>query len=177
MGYWDMETLTSSGLLKDLSGNGNAGILSGTTSTGGKVGNAKSLNGTSDYISTSTNNFPSANITIDFWAYTQLPASTSIMIANPDDGFNRLNIHLPWQNNIVFWDFGNIDSGGRLFTNFDSSWLNRWNHYTFVSQFGKGMKIYVNSTVIANSNTSSTFTSGAKILDIGRYIPAGTYWN
>jgi hypothetical protein len=30
VGYWDMETLTSSGLLRDLSGNGNDGVFSGT---------------------------------------------------------------------------------------------------------------------------------------------------
>lgn len=41
VGYWDMESLTSSGLLKDLSGNGNDGVFSGTivpTSTGGYIG-------------------------------------------------------------------------------------------------------------------------------------------
>jgi hypothetical protein len=29
VGYWDMETLTGGGLLKDLSGYGNNGIISG----------------------------------------------------------------------------------------------------------------------------------------------------
>ena len=43
VGYWDMETLTSSGLLKDLSGNGNDGTFSGgmvasTALTGGVIG-------------------------------------------------------------------------------------------------------------------------------------------
>ena len=43
VGYWDMETLTSSGLLKDLSGNGNDGTFSGgmvatTALTGGIIG-------------------------------------------------------------------------------------------------------------------------------------------
>ncbi len=34
VGYWDMETLTSSGLLKDLSGNGNDGTCYNGTSSG-----------------------------------------------------------------------------------------------------------------------------------------------
>ncbi|MDD2916702.1 MAG: LamG domain-containing protein, partial [Candidatus Gracilibacteria bacterium] len=47
-GYWDMETLTSSGLLKDLSGNGNDGVFSGGMSstgslTGGIVGRGMSF--------------------------------------------------------------------------------------------------------------------------------------
>ncbi|MDD2917154.1 MAG: LamG domain-containing protein, partial [Candidatus Gracilibacteria bacterium] len=55
VGYWDMETLTSSGLLKDLSGNGNDGVFSGGMSstgslTGGIVGKGMSFNGGANYI-------------------------------------------------------------------------------------------------------------------------------
>lgn len=49
VGYWDMETM-SGGKLMDLSGNGNDGTMSGTTSSGGKLGNGRSFNGVSDYI-------------------------------------------------------------------------------------------------------------------------------
>ena len=49
VGYWDMETLTGT-MLKDLSGKGNDGTMTGTTSVSGKVGNARSFNGTSDYV-------------------------------------------------------------------------------------------------------------------------------
>lgn len=49
VGYWDMETLTGT-MLKDLSGKGNDGTFSGTTNVSGRVGNARSFNGTSDSI-------------------------------------------------------------------------------------------------------------------------------
>lgn len=50
VGYWDMETFGSDGKLSDLSGNGNSGTPVGTTTVTGKNGNARSFNGTSDYI-------------------------------------------------------------------------------------------------------------------------------
>ena len=52
--YWDMETI-SNGLLKDFSKNGNDARIHGTTSVGGKIGNARSFNGISDYTVTSSN--------------------------------------------------------------------------------------------------------------------------
>lgn len=70
VGYWDMETL-SGGLLRDLSGNGNNGSMSGTMSASGKVGYAKSFDGVSDYIE-----FPdsdkldvSTELSISGWMY------------------------------------------------------------------------------------------------------------
>ena len=67
-----METLTSAGLLKDLSGKGNDGVLSGTTNMSGKVGNARSFNGVSDYMDIGTSSLigsGSAPFTTSFWIY------------------------------------------------------------------------------------------------------------
>jgi hypothetical protein len=50
---YDMETLLPDGRLKDLSGNGNHGTMTGTTDVTGKVGRARAFNGTTDYISSS----------------------------------------------------------------------------------------------------------------------------
>src|SRR5207249_7874683 len=47
---YDMENLTADGKMKDLSGNGNHGTIFGTTETAGKVGRARSFNGTGDKI-------------------------------------------------------------------------------------------------------------------------------
>jgi Concanavalin A-like lectin/glucanases superfamily/Domain of unknown function (DUF2341)/Fibrinogen beta and gamma chains, C-terminal globular domain len=46
--YWDMDE--SSGDILDSSGNDNTGIVTGTTVVGGKYGNGRSFNGSSDYV-------------------------------------------------------------------------------------------------------------------------------
>jgi len=50
VGYWDMETLTSDGKLKDLSGNGNDGTLSWTTTWKSNNWQWQLLNDQKDYI-------------------------------------------------------------------------------------------------------------------------------
>src|SRR2546426_6678307 len=47
---YDMETLTGSGLMKDLSGHGNDGTVTGTTDVPGKVGRARQFDGVEDNI-------------------------------------------------------------------------------------------------------------------------------
>src|SRR2546428_11906692 len=49
---YDMETLTGSGLEKDLSGHGNHGTITGTTIVAGKVGRARHFGGSGDQIRT-----------------------------------------------------------------------------------------------------------------------------
>src|SRR5437773_1928879 len=47
---YDMETLSESGTMKDVSGNANHGVLTGTKDVSGKVGRARQFNGGSDKI-------------------------------------------------------------------------------------------------------------------------------
>src|SRR5207249_11494252 len=47
---YDLENLTADGKMKDLRGNGNHGTVFGTTDSEGKVGRARSFNGTGDKI-------------------------------------------------------------------------------------------------------------------------------
>src|SRR5207249_11160370 len=63
---YDMETLTGSGLQKDLSGHGNDGTITGTTIVNGKVGLAKHFNA-GDRISTSAISVPATDFTVAAW--------------------------------------------------------------------------------------------------------------
>src|SRR2546425_3544426 len=47
---YDMETLTADGKMKDFSGHGNDGTITGTTDVPGVVGRARSFNGVNDHI-------------------------------------------------------------------------------------------------------------------------------
>ncbi len=172
----------SGGEIAQLANYGNTGVSCGPSPSivNGKINNGRSFNGSTDYISTPLNGFPASmtDITISFWAN---PTSTSnnnqtiFLMANADDIANRLNIHLPWGGNI-YWDFGNINSGGRMSIWFNPAWLNTMAYWTFTAQSGVGMKIYRNGTLLATTTTSSTFTKGTKTLSLGAGSYSVYYW-
>ena len=70
---YDMETLTTDGKMKDLSGHGNHGTISGATDVAGIVGRARQFNGIADYVEVpdSSDLHVSGGITIAAWVYLQ----------------------------------------------------------------------------------------------------------
>src|SRR5881628_2079573 len=64
---YDMETLTGSGLQKDLSGHGNDGTITGTTIVGGKVGLARHFAGSGDRITAPAISVPATDFTVAAW--------------------------------------------------------------------------------------------------------------
>jgi hypothetical protein len=140
----------------------------------------KSFDGVDDYVNVDLNGLASlpaqagssTEITIEFWAKPVEAKITSVIMTNPDDSANRINIHFPWVGNLIMWDYGDINAGGRLTTEFQVQWYNEMAHWVFVSGID-GMKIYRNDRIIAESKTHSIFTKGDKTLDIGRGIGQG----
>ncbi len=63
---YDMETLTGTGLMKDLSGHGNDGTITGTTDVPGKVGRARHFNA-GDRITASPISVPALSFTVAAW--------------------------------------------------------------------------------------------------------------
>jgi len=63
---YDMETLTGSGLEKDLSGHGNDGTITGTTDIAGKVGRARHFNA-GDRITAPAISVPATDFTVAAW--------------------------------------------------------------------------------------------------------------
>ena len=171
VGLWHMNETSGTTTVSDSSGNSNTGTsVSSTNVTTGVLGNSRSFNGSSDSISTSLNGLPSSTntVTVEFWAYMASGLTNYQAIqASADDVANRFNIHLNW-GGTTYWDFGAYDGGGRLTATCDSSLLNKWVHWAFVSEGGVGQKIYINGVLVASDNTTSTFTKGAKTLYIGR---------
>src|SRR5438128_1202731 len=64
---YDMETLTGTGLMKDLSGHGNDGTITGTTDVLGKVGEAKHFDGSGDRITAPAISVPATDFTVAGW--------------------------------------------------------------------------------------------------------------
>lgn len=169
----DSETVNSYHFdyINDSSSNGNNLTQSGTVkNVDGKFSGAMRFE-ENGYLSGNLNglNASSNTITVSFWAnpvYTGNPIS--VMAATPDEATNRLNIHFPWSDGNVYWDYGNLTTTGRLVTKFNSSWYNQWAYYTFTSDTS-GMKMYRNGLLVNSSSSYSTFTKGTKKLVVGSF--------
>ncbi|MFA7654756.1 MAG: LamG domain-containing protein, partial [Candidatus Dojkabacteria bacterium] len=73
VGYWTLdETGGNLAYIRDSSGNNNHGTPTGTTYTSGKIGGARSFNGSSDSITTGTSARPSNNFTVETWFTTNV---------------------------------------------------------------------------------------------------------
>jgi len=94
-------------------------------------------------------------ITIAFWSWgdaAKLPRASSILEAYDAEGRRVLNIHLPWENQNVYWDAGRNAADG----NFDrvekpapaDATEGRWNHWAFVKNARTGvMSVYLNGSL------------------------------
>jgi general secretion pathway protein G len=107
--YWDMETLTSSGNLKDISGNGNDWTISWATSSWWKLWNARLFNWTSDYIDlpeSSIYNF-TAPFSISSWIKETKASWYSMIIENYHQSWivsgYQLGIGVTWIIWLTVW--------------------------------------------------------------------------
>ncbi len=102
VGWFDMETFSTSTTLADMSGYQVAGTVTGTTSVTGKVGKALSFNGTTDTVALSSpavNTTSGATTTVAFWMYwtgtgNQIPFGFNLydlFLSNAWFGFNTGN--------------------------------------------------------------------------------------
>lgn len=153
-----------------------------TTSQNGSPNGAYNFNGTNQYIEFTGGEdifgglSSLSNVTVSFWGRPTQVKDTSVIMASPDTTNNRLNIHMPFPGNIIYWDFGNISTTGRLsMSTFNAAWLNTWSLWTFTVESGVGMKIYRNGSVLASNATGHTFTPSSKSVLLGR-AASGTYW-
>ncbi|MFZ2226667.1 MAG: LamG-like jellyroll fold domain-containing protein, partial [Candidatus Moraniibacteriota bacterium] len=184
---------TSGTTASDSSGNSRNGTLTNFSNTTGQDALAGSgwtanngrwpkaspaglmFDGTDDkvVISSGLDGLPAttSDITLSFWVFQRVSNNNQAFAAIPDDGTNRFSIHLCYPGaggNKIFWDFGDTSGAGRLYADVCSSeWLNKWVHYTFVSQTGVGQKIYRNGVEVASDATAGTFTKGTKAFEIG----------
>ncbi len=150
-----------------------------TTGQNGQPNTAYNFNGTNASITVPLSNWPATMnaVTVNFWAKNvNSGAATSVLNATTDDPSNRFNLHFPWSDGAIYWDFGNLATTGRLQTTYNSAWYGTWTDWTFTSS-SAGMAIYRNGVSIASTTNYSTFSPGSKTLNIGAYPPGSTYWS
>ncbi|HEY3266619.1 MAG TPA: LamG-like jellyroll fold domain-containing protein [Armatimonadota bacterium] len=123
----------------------------------------------------------SQGITIQFWQkVTKAQEQSTIVLAN-DDSRNRINIHTPWSDGVVYWDFGDAAGAGRLAYTPPADITGTWQQFTFVAQpadpghgVSGAMAIYRNGVNEAAQPVAGRFTPYAADLSIGG-LPAGSF--
>ena len=113
---------------------------------------------------------PLTEVTIEFWQRVHSVRKQSPFSLEPDLTANRMQVHTPWENGIVYWDFGNISGNGRLTYTPPESLVGQWNHFAFVaSQSGNFMRIYRNGVLEAQKTGMDIREPGTFDLILGRY--------
>jgi putative endonuclease len=142
VGHWTFDGPDISGTrAKDSSGNNNHGTITGTTKVQGKLGQALSFNGTSDYIGMGNAGYiPAGTLTLSSWIYFD-----SDPLVNPPqvfiyrDGsyyfsYDGTGIWGQGDNKLIFAVIYD-DGEGAINWDFSTSWLpqaNRWYNLTVV---------------------------------------------
>ncbi len=107
-------------------------------------------------------------ITVEFWERLDAVQVSSACGLAPDDVSNRLNVHLPWSDGNVYWDFGDINAGGRLTYLNPGDLVGTWIHWAFeASQSGNFMRIYRNAVLVAEKAGMTPLTNGGTDLHLG----------
>jgi len=114
------------------------------------------------------NIIPTNEVTIEFWAYTTQTAQQSAFMQEPDSATNRFQAHLNYLTGLTYWDFGNINTSGRLAYFSPVGSLNHWTHYAFVASFsGNYMRIFTNGALFASKTGMTPCARGDFQLRLG----------
>ncbi len=188
IGYWRLDEGSGTNTV-DSSGHGNNGkllsspppawIASPAPIVVSDPGYGLHFNGSNSYadIPGFANVIPTSEITIEFWQRVAVLQNQSTLSVNPDNVTDRINVHVPWSDGSVYWDFGNIATAGRLSYTPSPSIIGTWNHFAFVaSQSGNYMAIYQNGVQVARKAGMTPFTRSGQHLILGA-IPSGVYFN
>jgi hypothetical protein len=98
-------------------------------------------------------NVPNTAVTVEFWQKVNAVANQSTFCANSFVIGSVFNAHVPYGDGKVYWDFGNISTGGRLSYTPPVSIVGSWQHFAFVVDGTTGfLSIYRNGVREAVTN-------------------------
>ncbi len=142
--------------------------------------------GTSNFIDVPGTSFNTvdSSVTISFWAYGDLnvlPKNNSIFEGRDINDKRKLNVHLPWSDNKIYWDAGNDGSGyDRIYKAASIEEIGgRWNHWAFVKNVYTGsMKIYLNGSLWHSGTGNNKTMEGISDFLIGsQWDGSGNYYD
>jgi len=104
-------------------------------------------------------------VTVEFWTYVpsdKLPNASSFSVGDPDVTRNRFQAHVPWSDKNLYWDYGNLDTNGRLVAYF-GNYLDKWTHVALVSNGTNFSAIYLDGEMVLSSTKASSPTALKKL--------------
>ncbi|MBI4422906.1 MAG: fibronectin type III domain-containing protein, partial [Elusimicrobia bacterium] len=131
------------------------------------LGNALSFNGADTAVQVPAFHWsaPGGPVTVSFWSKARTSQaresglfSVGALPGLSDDteqGKNRFQVHAPWADRVLYWDYGDINGQGRLAVPF-AKHLDRWTFVTLVSE-GKGGRfraVYLDGELAASAPAS-----------------------
>jgi hypothetical protein len=110
------------------------------------------------------------NVNVFAIVRTNTVTASSVFLENLPAG-NRLNVHIPWSDNALYWDAGSTDANQRISTPWVSqtnqSYLWSFTGSTTSTASGARQDIYRNGLILANDNTMTSFTGGNNSFSLG----------
>jgi hypothetical protein len=173
---YTIHTFTSSGtftpfLWNDVSGNSNNGTLNnGTAFTPNIQGGYFNFDGTDDNVTIPNSSIPSTattnKISICFWSYgVSETTANSIIEGRNSNGDRTVNIHMPWVNNVIYWD-----SPDRITYQLASGQSLGWHYWSFTKDPSTGVTaIYQDGVLLINGGGYNASIDPTTAVKIGSY--------
>jgi len=172
---------------QDASGNGNDAIMAEPSRRPTYYANATNgmpsvrFDGSNDYLNTGAiaANWPAAEVTV-FAVSRSAVKNCSLFMQMPDDGNNRFQIHMPWGDGNIMWDYGASAAPGRLSVATGSlpQPVTNFNVWTFASSpVLPGQAIYQNNKKVASDGDSDVLNPANSSLRIGNTAGGGDAMN
>lgn len=129
-------------------------------------GKAMKLDGATSRAYNAAFVWPGGPVTVEFWRYVDVETnSTLFSIGESDNTGNRFQAHAPWGDQVVYWDYGNLNANGRL-TAWYGPYIGKWTHVALVSDGAAFKAIYFDGKLVSSERTASTPTN-LQYLNIG----------
>ena len=141
------------------------------------AGTALTFNGTDQRATDASFAWNGGPVTVEYWTYVKrstLKASTTFMVGTGDNASNRFQVHAPWDDGVLYWDYGNVGDKGRIATAF-GPYFDKWVHVALVSDGATFKAIYFNGQ-LANSATEASAPNNLTELTIGA-MKTNTWFN
>lgn len=178
VGHWKFDEMTGTSTV-DSSGAGNTGTLTGgPTWRLGAISGALEFDGVDDYVVAAGFSWPTGGpVSIAYWnlVLTGNGGGTAFTIGS-NSGASRLQAHSPYSDNVLYFDYGNTDAGGRQSTSY-TAFLDAWTHVALVSEGNSGVfkAIYLNGALASSSASSDGSDVALTGINIGAFVADASF--
>jgi RHS repeat-associated protein len=167
-GVWHLTTMADSSANGfTLTDNNAAGTVPG------QIASAVGFNGSSQYLSNPSMTIPTGSpITISYWEY-QASANvqnSSAFNVGGSDTPNRIQANSPWSDKGLYWDYGDLNNGGRISTDY-TPYLDAWTYVTLqYDPAAKAHSIYLNGLLKAVGISSNAPVTAQNGIQLGQFL-------